>query len=81
MQLKADLGNLNTLCQDSRFRKVPVAEGYYLDYAAVLTPDEVIELAAQANGTKKQLATLTAQLVGHNLVLAHIFEWESGSDW
>ena len=73
----AFLGIVDVLKDDPRFRSIPL-NGGYADYAAVLSPDEVVELAASTNPTAEALKKLRTQVKKYLFVLVYIYEWESG---
>ena len=76
---------------DRRFRQMPPTESMYLDYYAVLTTAEALELNAphlKENGEffphwaekAELLQNLLTTRTPSGLVLVRIYEWESGLD-
>jgi hypothetical protein len=65
--------------RDPRFREVHVKNDGYFDCYAVLSPSEALELARlHPSGTPLQ--QIEAALYEVNIVVAHVFEWETGLD-
>lgn len=77
--------------QDQRFREITSTPGFYDSYA-ILTPEEALAIAkphyekladlwrttGEHSKADAQLEMMEAGLRKANIVIAHVFDWESG---
>lgn len=64
---------------DPRLRNVHLNDGY-ADCFAVLSPAEVLEILAQSRVIGAELPQMQAAVRQATIVVAHVFEWETGMD-
>jgi hypothetical protein len=60
-----------------QLKQVHLSEGYS-DYFAVLSPTEALKILGQSHVHSSELPQLQAAVREATIVVAHVFEWETG---
>lgn len=84
IEVPGEISDRHISSDDPRFRQIAQTAGY-LDYFAILSPEEAREIAAahykglsSAWELDKAMSKVEDALEGVNFVVAHLFEWDSG---
>jgi hypothetical protein len=91
VEVPGEISDRHVSSDDPRFRQIAQTTGY-LDYFAVLSPEEAREIAAMhykelaslwkssghSTNAEEALNEAKDALEGADIVVAHLYEWESG---
>lgn len=84
VEVPGEISDRHISSDDPRFRQIAQTPGY-LDYFAILSPEEAREIAtahykklSSAWEPDKAMSKVEHALEDANFVVAHLFEWDSG---
>jgi hypothetical protein len=95
-RIPAEIGiSVSTVFDDPRFREISNDAPGYRDFYAVLSPAEALEIArpyyeklvealrpsGKQSLDEKEFQEIETAVRKVDIVVAHVFEWESGLDW